>query len=246
MPLDPAATHRLRRSLLLLAAGALTGACVAPTDDADEPDTSADAVQAALPIRGEWALVRWQGQVTTTAGSTWEHHPIDHRYDARAREGLATFDLDSNGEGTLRATGRCRSEIPEARGRPAGGAPRGATLVGGTYALVSAVLNVVQTLRCSADQPVERTIRVWPRRNLFGQPSPGLLANVGVYGEGSSARAAEAECRAMRGVRWITFDGGAVACIGYADGEARTLEMLLQRPGEIYVQRIVMRRPGDP
>jgi hypothetical protein len=50
----------------------------------------------------------------------------------------------------------------------------------------------------------------------------------------------------MWGVRWITFGTGGAACAGFADAEARTLKLLVQRPGEIYVQRLVLRRPGDP
>jgi hypothetical protein len=216
-------------------------------DDQGAPDVESDvaAVSArALPITGEWALVSWKGHVTSGVGSAVEQLAVDRRFDARARTGLATFDLDADGNGTIAGESRCAAHIPDRGGVPAGS--RASNTVTGLYAVVSALWNLVETLRCDPTKPVAQTMRVRQMRGFFGGASRELWANVGVYGEAASVRAADAECEALRGARWLSFGDRGAACVGYADAGARTLKMLVQRPGEIHVQRLVMRRPGDP
>lgn len=231
-------------TLVCLASAAALG-CGAP-DDLDEPAASdgAEVSAPALPIRGEWALVSWKGHVETRIGSIVEEHAVDRRFDARERQGLATFDLDGEGEGTIQGGARCTPRLQEVGGIPRGTAPSRA--VTGLYGIVSALLQIVETARCDPSEVRTQTIRVWPRRGFFGGPDPRLDANVGVYGEPRDTRAADRECSALRGARYVTFGAGGVACVGYADGAARTLALLVQRPGQIYVQRLVLRRPGDP
>lgn len=213
--------------------------------DGDEVETDGAAVSArALSITGEWALVRWQGHVSTGTGSASHEEPVDRRFDARERNGLATFDLDADGNGTISGQARCTPSLPDRGGIPSGS--RASNAVTGLYAIVSAVWNLVATYRCDPSKLERQTMRVWQKRGFFGGPSRELWANVGVLGEQGSTSSADAECRALRGARWFSFGSYGAACVGYADAEARTLQMLVQRPGEIHIQRLVMRRPGDP
>lgn len=236
----------MKKTLALVGLTALSALACGPPDDTDEGTASegAEIRAPALPIRGEWALVSWKGHVETRMGSIVEEHAVDRRFDARELQGLATFDLDGEGAGTIQGGARCTPRLQEV-----GGVPRGPTpsrTVTGLYGIVSALLQIVETARCDPSAVRQQTMRVWPRRGFFGGLDPRLDANLGVYGEPPDARAAEGECRALRGVRYVSFGPGGVACIGYADGAARTLALLVQRPGQIYVQRLVLRRPGDP
>lgn len=216
----------------------------APVDDEEVVVSNDSAIGArALAITGDWALVSWKGHVTTRQGSIVEDHPVERSFDAQTRNGLATFALDSDGNGTIAGKATCAPTIPDRGGIPSG--TRASQTVTGLFALVSAVWNIVELFTCTSTQ-VSRSMPVFQRRGFFGGPDPHLNANLGVYGEAREPRAAEEECRTMWGVRWLAFGSGGAACAGFADAEARTLKLLVQRPGEIYVQRLVLRRPADP
>ncbi|HYX38000.1 MAG TPA: hypothetical protein VE954_33280, partial [Oligoflexus sp.] len=59
---------------------------------------------------------------------------------------------------------------------------------------------------------------------------------------GENSGNSDKECNLMRGVRYVRV-GQADACIGYNNALATELKILLQRPGEIRVQRVILRRP---
>jgi hypothetical protein len=231
-----------------LVLGALVSACAEPVDDDDtvESEQVAQAVTA-LRITGDWAVVRWQGQVTTMRGSVAEQHRIDLRADAADRFSLVSFDLDAEGNGRMKASRRCQVEDLLGTGgppaRPTGGS---AALVGGAFGVISLLFDLAQLVSCDPSRPVTKEMQVFRRSDFFGRSEPRLAANVGVYGENAGVRAADAECRQLRGARWLSLADGSAACIGYADSEARSLKMMLQRPGEIYVQRLLLRRPAAP
>jgi hypothetical protein len=225
----------------------LLPACAEPTEE-DETQDPAQIEQsvAALSISGEWAVVRWQGQITTTQGSIATEHPVDLRADAADRMGAVFFDLDAEGNGTLKAMERCRPAdvLPSAGGLASPGS-RSAALVSGAFGLIAAFVKLAEVAVCDPARPKSKQLQVFRRSDFWGRATLQLPANVGVYGESAGVRAADAECRGLRGVRWLSIGDGGAACIGYADAGARTLKLMLQRPGDIYVQRMVLRRPGS-
>ena len=111
--------------------------------------------------------------------------------------------------------------------------------------MVSALVELEELAACDPSRPKTKQLQVFRRSDFWGRATPQLPANVGVYGESAGVRAADAECRGLRGVRWLSIGDGGAACIGYADAAAQTLKLMLQRPGDIYVQRMVLRRPGS-
>jgi hypothetical protein len=230
----------------LAALGILCASLGCAADPAEDTGEGAEAVRSnALRITGEWALVSWKGHVTTRLGSVVDDHPVDRTFDAREPSILAVFEIDGDGNGTVQGSARCMPEPPD-RGGVAKKARTKGAIVESASSLVSAIWDLVQTATCDPSVPVVSSMLVWQRRGFRGQPSSRLDANIGVYGEPASVSSADAECRALRGARWIAFDTGVVACIGFADEQARSLKMIVQRPGEIRVQRLVLRRPADP
>jgi hypothetical protein len=230
--------------------GMLLSACAGPVgedeDDAVEADQAAQAVTA-LRITGDWAVSRWQGQVTTMRGSIAEHHRVDLRAEAGDPRGTMTFDLDADGNGRLRASARCQlGDFLPPGGPPAQPTGGSAAIVGGAFGAISLLIDLARLLSCDPSVPVTKEIQVFRRTDFFGRSEQRLAANVGVYGERAGVTAADAECRQLRGARWLSLSDGGVACIGFADAQARTLKMMLQRPGEIYVQRLLLRRPNAP
>jgi hypothetical protein len=230
----------------LAALGMLFASLGCAADPPEDTGEGAEAVSSgALRITGEWALVSWKGHFTTRRGSIVDDQPLDRTFDARERSILAVFDIDGDGNGTVQGSKHCTPEPTDRGGMPTKTGTKG-SIVEGVWSLASAIWDLVQTTTCDPSVPVVSSTRVWQRRGFLGQPSSRLDANIGVYGEPASVSSADAECRALRGARWIAFDTGVVACIGFADKQARSLKMIVQRPGEIRVQRLVLRRPADP
>ena len=222
---------RCLASILILTAVSATG-CAAPVD---EPEGSA-ATAVTTSLSGEWMLSLWKGHVETHVGSQYEQTSVD-RHFALDPSTRVRFDIDSEGSGRMVGLKSCRLEFeetaPEQEAR--------ATKAGAAFGVVMGLFKLFSGFECTPGELKTETTHLSPRKNFFGWPDAHLNANLGVLGETEDGASAENDCRALVSVKWVNigFDG-TVACIGQMN--ASTMRMIVQRPSQIHVQRLTLKR----
>jgi hypothetical protein len=227
--------------LLLLSAVALLGTfgCTAEAVE-EEADEALEAQgSAALPLRGDFVLKRWKGHAVEGyyGSSVQTNVPVERTFTGTEPGGRVRFDLKPGGDGRITALKGCEIKIlgPEDVASPPSKNP--------VQAVVKALTPVFQlawnAYQCSKG-PRETTVFAFQRRGFFGGPNDQLWANAGVFGE-KPQKSANEECKRLWGVRYVDVGQSAV-CIGFADPQAKTVRMLVQRPREIYVQRLDLER----
>lgn len=180
-----------------------------------------------LPITGDWALVSFK-----TYSGEWEgRKPVTLSFSRYDPDYTGRFELDTRGQGFIEGLARCK---PKADFMLHSYQPSNAfTALVFFYHAASAA---AEGLQCAAEPVRRKSLVVLPHHDWLGRPAKGLDKNLGVFGEGG--RSADAECRSLRGWRIVQFpESKTVACVGFSDGSADRLRMLIQPAGEIYVSR---------
>jgi len=181
-------------------------------------------------------LSLWKGHVETHAGSQYEKTAVDRHFDLDPNTRVH-FDIDSEGSGRMVGLKSCKLELEETAPEREATATRAGSALG----VVTGLYKLFSGFECKPGELKTDTTHVSPRKNFFGWPDPHLYANLGVLGETPDGASAENDCRALISVKWVNigFDG-TVACIGQVNRS--TMRMIVQRPSEIYVQRVTLKR----
>ncbi len=194
----------------------------------------------ALPITGDWALAR----LKTYTGEDNNLRAVTRTFPAGSAEYIGRFDLDPSGKGTISGSRNCRPGEAGVSGMPVQltNTPNLLDRAGSFIYVLNLISNLVNDARCVNSRSVKDSMLVFAHHDWLGRPSAGLYKNLGVFGEGG--KSADAECRGLRGYRIVEFPvNKTIACVGYADGAATKLRMLIQPIGEIYVSRADFVRP---
>lgn len=216
----------------------MLGGC-AVESAAEEPEgASAAELSRRIPIKGDFYPVSYKGSV---GGK-----PIERSYTSKE---LTSFNITDDGlgnsGGSIVGKKSCSPTLSEA-GDPAQlRGSRVLNLVEGVVALISIAADL-SSFRCRAGTATTERQAVFEKGGLFDN-GDYLPSNVGVAGEPKDTKSGDAECRALKSVRYVNFgfDGSAQGCMGFVDGAATTMKILIVRKGTIELQRIVLRRNGS-
>ncbi|MDQ3234039.1 MAG: hypothetical protein M3Q07_19690 [Pseudobdellovibrionaceae bacterium] len=223
---------------IILAFGLLMAHCGRPEPESSELDAGAPALR----INGAWRMVSYKGSYVQNPGTgVATDVPTSRTFTTGSRNIVSAFNIDSAGNGSIQGKETCKLNVSQAKDTAASiQKSRVLNAAEGVVGLIQAVLEVKSMFDCRPGEVKDETVSVSQKRGFFGRPDPRLPLNVGVMGENRGN--ADNECNLMRGVRYVRI-GQADACIGYNNAQATELKILLQRAGEIRVQRVILRRP---
>lgn len=219
-----------------------------------EDVANTNSIQAkALPIRGSFLAYHIKGHLNVGLGGSLSAGtdtlmPFEKTFpDSDAM--TVDFDIDAEGHGVLKSFKRC--EIVSLKPSNAQPANFDANLnIADKGMLLKSVYDLLVTtasdVECSNNPTklVAGSISTYRASNFFGGSDPKLWKNLGVMGEEKNIGTSEKECLGMRGVRYMSVGTGR-ACIGFTDSSANNLKMILVRAGDIYAQRILLRRKSE-
>ncbi|MDQ3235438.1 MAG: hypothetical protein M3Q07_26805 [Pseudobdellovibrionaceae bacterium] len=222
----------------ILAVGLLMTYCGRSESESSELDGGATA----LKISGAWRMVSYKGSYVQNPGTgAAVDVPTSRTFTAGDPNVISLFNIDSAGNGSIQGKETCKVSVSQAQDTAASiQSSRVLNAAEGVVGLIQTVLEVKSMFDCTPGEVKDENVFVSQRVGFLGWPDPHLPLNAGVLGENSGN--SEQECNLLRGVRYVKI-GQADACIGYNNGLATEIKILLQRPSEIRIQRVILRRP---
>jgi hypothetical protein len=229
-------------SLLLITAIAATGCAADSSVDNNDPgapevvSSTADELASAVAINGTFRIDQFWGS------NYDDSSPIYKKYTSG--ESVA-IKIGLDGSGTLTGMQSCTPEIGAGGTAANAAGPKAWNRMAGAFGVISALLDLGKTFQCngSASLGTMRSARKSdPSFGIFGWDKR-LNDNLGLRSQ-PDAKYGSATCKSLRSVQYLRFgyNDEATGCMGYRDGVANQLTMVIQRTGSIYLQLIYLTR----